>query len=95
MKRRLQRTVVSVSLAPSTLRELRNEAKKHHGGNLSAAVEAAAEALRRQIARDEVSAELFKGKPPLTDAQRRAIDAELEEGWAHARRVARRRSSAA
>lgn len=88
-------TNVSVSLDANTLRTLRERADSTHAGNLSAAITEAAEVLYRQTARDHVARELMKGHPPLTDRGRAAIDAELEEGWAHARRHAKRRTRAA
>jgi hypothetical protein len=99
MRRRRTRsgttTNVSVSLDAATLKALRERADSAHAGNLSAAVAEAAEALRRQTARDRVARELMKDRPLLTDAERSAIDAELEEGWAHARRHMKRRTRAA
>lgn len=86
---------VSVSLDAATLKSLRARAASTHGGNLSAAITEAAEVLRRQTARDRVAKELMRGLPPLTDRERREIDAELNEGWAHARRHTKKRSRAA
>lgn len=85
---------VSVSLDATTLKTLRARADSAHGGNLSAAISEAAGVLHRQTARDEVAMQLMKGKPPLTDDDRRAIDAELAEGWAHARRRKKRTRAA-
>ncbi len=86
---------VSVSLTSAVLEILRERAEANHGGNLSAAIAEAAEVLRRHAARDVVAKELMKGRPPLTDQDRRLIDAELEAGWALARRHAKKRKSAA
>jgi hypothetical protein len=86
---------VSVSLDAAVLKMLRERADSTHGGNLSAAIAEAAEALHRQAARDAVVADLGRGRPPLTDEERAAIDAELEEGWSHARRHLKKRKRAA
>jgi hypothetical protein len=86
---------VSVSLDAAILKMLRERADSTHGGNLSAAIAEAAEVLHRQAARDHVAAQLMKGHPPLTDKERGAIDAELQEGWEHARRQPRKRKRAA
>jgi hypothetical protein len=85
---------VSVSLSLSTLASLRARAESTHGGNLSAAIAEAAEVLQRQTARQAVSRALMRGRPPLSDADRAAIDAELEEGWSHARRHKKRTRAA-
>jgi hypothetical protein len=79
---------VSVSLEPDVLKMLRDRADSMHGGNLSAAIAEAAATLHRQAAAQYVAAELMKGRAPLTDAERAQVDAELEEGWALARKVA-------
>jgi hypothetical protein len=86
---------VSVSLDAASLRKLRERADAVHRGNLSAAIAEAAEVLHRQAARDQVAGELMKGKPPLTDKDRAQIDAELQEGWAQARRHIKKRTRAA
>jgi hypothetical protein len=86
---------VSVSFDAATLGMLRERAGEAHGGNLSAAIAEAAAELHRRVALDHVARELDRGRPPLTEADRRAIMNELEEGWAHARRHARKRPSAA
>jgi hypothetical protein len=86
---------VSVSLDLTVLRMLRARADDAHGGNLSAAIAEAATVLHRHTARDQVAKTLMKGRPPLTDEERAEIDAELEEGWEHARRYAKRRKRAA
>jgi hypothetical protein len=79
---------VSVSLDLATSRMLRARADSAHAGNLSAAIAEAAAVLHRQAARDAVARELMKRGAPLTEGDRAAIDAELKEGWAHARRHA-------
>lgn len=84
-----------MSLDGPIMRILRDRADSAHAGNLSAAIAEAAEVLHRQVARDEVAAELMKGHPPLTKKERAAIDAELEEGWKHARIGAKKRRIAA
>jgi hypothetical protein len=88
-------TNVSVSLDGTVLKMLRERADSTHGGNLSAAIAEAAQVLHRQAARDEVAKELMRGHPPLTGAERAAIDAELDEGWRLARRHLRKRRRAA
>ena len=85
---------VSVSLDAKSLAMLRERADFAHGGNLSAAIAEAAEVLHRQAARDYVANELMKGHPPLTDKERAESIAELEEGWAHARKVKKRKRAA-
>lgn len=86
---------VSVSLDADVLEMLRARADSTHGGNLSAAIAEGAEVLHRQAARESVAQELMKGRSPLTDPERAAIDAELEEGWRHARRHVKKRTRAA
>ena len=86
---------VSVSLDASVLKVLRERADSYHGGNLSAAIAEAAEVLRRHAARDYVASELMRGHPALTDKERREIDAVLREGWAHARRTAKKKRARA
>lgn len=86
---------VSVSLDRAVLKMLRARADSTHAGNLSAAIAEAAEVLHRQVARDEVARELMRGRPPLTDDERAAIDAELEEGWRHAQRHLKKKKKAA
>lgn len=86
---------VSVSLDGTILKMLRERADTAHGGNLSAAIAEAAEVLHRHAARDAVASKLMRDRPPLTRGERDAIDAELEEGWAHARRHSKRRKRAA
>lgn len=86
---------VSVSLDAGILKMLRARADSVHAGNLSAAIAEAAEVLHRQAARDGVAKELMKGRSPLTDEERAAIDAELDEGWRHARRHLKKRTRAA
>ncbi len=55
---------------------------------------AAAEVLHREAARDAVLEELKRGRPPMTDAERAAVDAELEEGWRHARKHLKKKRAA-
>lgn len=86
---------VSVSLDGDVLKMLRARADSTHAGNLSAAIAEAAEVLHRQAARDAVLAELNRGRPPITDEEAAAVDAELEEGWRHARRYLKKRKKAA
>lgn len=77
---------VSISLDADVLAILRARANATRRGNLSAAIAEAAEVLHRQAARDAVMAKLDRGRPPIADEDRAAVDAELEEGWRHARR---------
>lgn len=86
---------VSVSLDGAILEMLRARADSTHAGNLSAAIAEAAEVLHRQAARDDVAKELMRGRPPLTDEDRAAIDAELDEGFRQARRHMKKRTRAA
>jgi hypothetical protein len=86
---------ISVSLDVTVLKVLRKRADTFHGGNLSAAIAEAAEVLHRHAAREYVAKELMRGRPPLSDKERREIDDDLNEGWRHARRVMRKRASAA
>jgi hypothetical protein len=85
---------ISVSVDAAVLKMLHERADSHHGGNLSAAIAEAAEVLHRHAARDDVAKELMRGHPPLTDRERREIDAELKEGWVQARRVKKRTRAA-
>lgn len=85
---------VSVSLDRDVLTMLRERAAAAHGGNLSAAIAEAAEVLHRHAAREVVASALMKGRAPLTPEERRAIDAELEEGWELARRARKRKGAA-
>ncbi len=85
---------VSVSLDGDVLKMLRARADSTHAGNLSAAIAEAAEVLHRQAARDAVLAELNRGRPPITDEERAAVQAELEEGWRHARRHQKKKRAA-
>jgi len=86
---------VSVSLDRAVLKTLRERADSFHGGNLSAAIAEAAEVLHRQAARDYVAAELMRGHPALSDKERREIDADLSEGWKHARRILKKKRATA
>ena len=85
---------VSVSLDGAVLKILRARAESTHGGNLSAAIAEAAEVLHREAARDAVAKELNRGRPPITDEERAAVGAELEEGWRHARKRLKRKRAA-
>lgn len=94
-KRPGRTTNVSISLDTAILRMLHERADTTHNGNLSAAIAEAATVLHRHAARDHVADELMKGHPPLSEAEREIIDAELDEGWRHARRSAKKRTRAA
>ena len=85
---------VSLSLDAEILKMLRARADSTHAGNLSAAIAEAAEVLHRQAALDAVLQELNRGRAPLTDKRRAAIDAELEEGWRHARKHLKKKRAA-
>jgi hypothetical protein len=85
---------VSVSLDAEVLKILRARADSTHEGNLSAAIAEAAEVLHRQAAREAVLKELNRGRPPITDEERAAVKAELEEGWRHARKHLKKQRAA-
>ncbi|HWL88963.1 MAG TPA: hypothetical protein VNO21_24330 [Polyangiaceae bacterium] len=76
MKRAGKTETLSISLAASPLKLLRERAKRVHRGNLSAAIAEAAELLRRDIAMGDLVAELEKEHGPLTDEDRAIVDAE-------------------
>ena len=78
MKRSGRTQTLSISLGPEPLRVLRRRAKQVHRGNVSAAIAEAAEFLRRDMAMGELVAELEEDHGPLTDDDRRAIQAELQ-----------------
>lgn len=80
---------VGISLDPATKRTLKRLAAERHGGNVSALIAEMTEAAARQAAFER--AWRWYGGPEPTAAERAAIDAELEEGWALARKYARKR----
>jgi hypothetical protein len=75
---------IGVSLDPATKRKLKRLAAERHGGNVSALITAMTEEAVRQAAFER--AWRWYGGPELTDEERARIDAELEEGWALARK---------
>ena len=96
-KRRAGATeTVGVSLDPTTKRKLKALAAERHDGNVSALIAEMTEEAVRQAA-FERAWEWYGGPEPSEEA-RAKIDAELEEGWAHARKHAgkkpRRRKAA-
>lgn len=80
---------IGVSLDAETKRKLRELAEERHHGNVSALItEMTADAVRKAAFE---RAWRWYGGPEPTAAERKAIDAELEEGWALARRHARKK----
>jgi hypothetical protein len=80
---------IGISLDPETKHKLKRLAKEKHGGNVSALVaEMADEAVRRAAFE---RAWRWYGGPEPSDEARAKIDADLEEGWAHARKHATRK----
>lgn len=80
---------IGVSLDPETKRQLKELAVERHHGNVSALITE----LAREAVRNSAFERAWKwyGGPEPSDARRAEIDAELEEGWRHARRYARKR----
>jgi hypothetical protein len=78
-----------VSLDAETKGKLKALAVERHNGNVSALISEMTEAAVRQAAFER--AWRWYGGEELSDAARLRIDAELEEGWALARRHAGRR----
>jgi hypothetical protein len=87
---------IGISLDPETKRKLKRLAEEKHGGNVSALVAEMADAAVRQAA-FERAWRWYGGAEP-SEAARAKIDADLEEGWAHARKYTtkkpRRRTAA-
>ena len=77
---------IGVSLDPETKRKLKRLADERHGGNVSALVAEMTAAAVRQAA-FERAWRWYGGAEP-SDATRAKIDADLAEGWAHARKHA-------
>jgi hypothetical protein len=77
---------IGVSLDPETKRKLKRLAAERHGGNVSALVAEMTDASVRQAAFERAWA-WYGGREP-SKAVRAKIDADLEEGWAHARKHA-------
>lgn len=86
---------IGVSLDRETKRALKALAAERHAGNVSALISEMTEAALRSAAFERVWA--WYDGPQLTDAARAKIDAELEEGWAlarkHAKTVRRKRAA--
>ena len=80
---------IGVSLDVETKRKLKALAADRHHGNVSALITEMTEEAVRQAAFER--AWRWYGGPEPSDATRAKIDAELEEGWALARKQARRR----
>ncbi len=96
-KRRAGATeTIGVSVDVETKRKLKALAEERHGGNVSALIDEMTDAAVRTAA-FERAWRWYGGAEP-TVAARARIDAELEEGWALARKHApkkpRRRSAA-
>lgn len=75
---------VGVSLDAATKRKLKALAADRHGGNVSALITEMTEEAVRVAAFER--AWRWYGGPVMTDATRSEIDAELDEGWALARK---------
>lgn len=86
---------IGVSVDPATKRKLKALARASHRGNVSALITEMTEAAVRQASFDR--AWRWYGGPEPSAATRARIDAELEEGWALARKRSgkRPRSSSA
>ncbi|HXN33514.1 MAG TPA: hypothetical protein VN894_16710 [Polyangiaceae bacterium] len=80
---------VGVSLDAETKGKLKALAEERHNGNVSALISEMTEAAVRQAAFER--AWLWYGGGELSDAARLRIDADLEQGWALARRHAGRK----
>jgi hypothetical protein len=77
---------IGVSLDPETKRKLKSLADERHAGNVSALVAEMTDAAIRQAAFERAWS-WYGGSEP-SDAIRAKIDADLEQGWAHARKHA-------
>jgi hypothetical protein len=77
-----------ITLDPHTTRRLTDLAAKTHGGDVSALITDLADAAARRAA-FETAWRWYGGPEPTPDA-RAAIDSEMEEGWALARKHARK-----
>ena len=77
MKSRAGKTVTfSISVDEETQRILKAEAKRSYGGNVSALVAAVAKEAKRQSALDWLLQR--SGTPPMTEAERKALLAEID-----------------
>jgi hypothetical protein len=81
---------VGVSLDVETKRKLKALAEERHNGNVSALISEMTEAAVRSAA-FERAWRWYGGEEP-SDAVRSRIDADLEEGWALARKHAGKKS---
>jgi hypothetical protein len=73
----------SISIDPADLAWLRARARRHHRGNLSAAVAEATEVLRHH---ERMRALMnFLGPPVLTEAEKVALDREIDGAPVRAR----------
>jgi hypothetical protein len=96
-KRRAGATeTIGVSLDVNTKRKLKALAADRHDGNVSALIAEMTEDAVRRSAFER--AWQWYGGPELSEDTRKTIDAELDEGWAlarkHATKKPRRRSAA-
>ncbi len=83
---------IGVSLDAATKRKLKELARQKHHGNVSALITEMTEAAVRQAA-FERAWQWYAGPLP-SDADRKKIDVELEEGWALARKRRPRKRAA-
>lgn len=90
-KRRAGATeTIGVSLDVETKRKLKALAEEKHQGNVSALITELTEAAVRQAAFER--AWRWYGGPDPSDEARAMLDAEMEQGWALARKHAGKRS---
>lgn len=88
-KRRAGATATfSVSIDQDTKAILKARADRLHGGNMSALITELGREAERRDAFERMRE--WAGGSRLTDEARETIDAELEEGWKHARTHTRR-----
>jgi hypothetical protein len=79
---------IGISVDTATLRNLKMLAREHHGGSVSALISDMTRAGMRRAAFER--AWRWYGGPLPDEEARAAIDAELEEGWELARKLAAR-----
>lgn len=80
---------IGVSLDKDTKQKLKALAEERHHGNVSALITEMTEVAVRQAAFER--AWRWYGGPEPTDEERAEVDAQLEEGWALARKIARKK----
>ncbi len=80
---------IGVSIDPETKRKLKALARARHGGNVSALITDMTEQAIRQEAFEK--AWRWYGGPEPSAAECAKIDADFEEGWALARKHARKK----